>query len=75
MTLLHISEPLRSPSVSTESPLFGGCVLDGLSLLQGCATEWPPGHMAVKKCLLEACFLQATPLEGRRMGVGEIINV
>ena len=47
---------------------------DGLSLLQGCATEGLPGHMAVKKCLLEACFLQASPLEGRRMGVGVKIN-
>ena len=46
-----------------------------LGLLQGCATEGLPGHMAVKKCLLEACFLQATPLEGRRMGIGVKINV
>ena len=37
---------------------------DGLSLLQGCATEWPPGHM-----------VQPTPLEGRRMGVREKVNV
>ena len=35
-----------------------------LGLLQGCATEWLPGHM-----------VQATPLEGRRMGIGEKINV
>ena len=62
-------------SVTKEGRFWLPMQPDGLSLLQGCATEWPPGHMAVKKCLAEACFLQASPLEGRRMGIGVKINV
>ena len=37
---------------------------DGLGLLQGCATEGPPGHMAVKKCLLGSLFFTGIPSGG-----------
>ena len=36
-------------SVTKEGRFWLPMQPDGLSLLQGCATEWPPGHMAVKK--------------------------